>query len=503
MKKSTLVLLCFLLAKMVMQYLFVHPIYELQRDEYLHLDQAHHLAWGFHSVPPVTSWLSWIILQLGNGYFWIKFFPALFGALTMLVIWKTIESLKGSLFACVLASTAFLLSPYMRLNLLFQPNSLDVLCYTLIYYTAIRYVQTKSYNWLYFLAISFAIGFLNKYNIVFAIAGLVPALLFTEHRKLFLKPQFYLAMVLALLLISPNLYWQFQHDFPVVKHMKELSETQLVHVKKADFLKDQLMFGIGYIIIVISALIAFLSYEPFKKFRFLPLAYLFTIIIFLVLKAKSYYALGLYPILIAFGAIYLSEILKSRRRYGLRYALILWTLLFFIPVVLVALPIKTPDRYAEDAKQKRPFSEHTWEDGKTYPISQDFADMLGWKELAQKVDSVYESLPNKQHVFILCDNYGQAGAINYYSKSKLTANAFNADYTMWMDLSKPIYTVIRILEAENNLDRERQLFAKVTVLNQITSPYAREKETQIVLLENPRADVNTILAQEREKSIQN
>jgi dolichyl-phosphate-mannose--protein O-mannosyl transferase len=167
-KKSTAFLFLFLFVKIALQYLFVNPVYELQRDEYLHLDQAHHLAWGFHSVPPVTSWLSWIILQLGNGYFWIKFFPAFFGALTILVVWKTIESFKGSLFACALAATALLLSPYLRLNLLFQPNSLDVLCWTLIYYTAIRYVQTRQYKWLYFLAISFAIGFLNKYNIFFA-----------------------------------------------------------------------------------------------------------------------------------------------------------------------------------------------------------------------------------------------------------------------------------------------------------------------------------------------
>ena len=91
MKKGRLICCLFILLKFVLQYVLVNDVYELHRDEFLHLDQAKHLAWGFHSVPPVTSWISWIILQLGNGIFWVKFFPALFGALTILVVWKTIE----------------------------------------------------------------------------------------------------------------------------------------------------------------------------------------------------------------------------------------------------------------------------------------------------------------------------------------------------------------------------------------------------------------------------
>ena len=83
-----LLLFSFLFFKIIIQYLVVNPVYELQRDEYLHLDQAKHLAWGYHSVPPVTSWISWLILQLGNNHFWVKFFPSLFGALTILVVFR-------------------------------------------------------------------------------------------------------------------------------------------------------------------------------------------------------------------------------------------------------------------------------------------------------------------------------------------------------------------------------------------------------------------------------
>jgi hypothetical protein len=498
MYKKTIILCLFLVAKMILQYVVADPIYELQRDEYLHLDQAKHLAWGFHSVPPITSWLSWIILQLGNGYFWVKLFPALFGALTLLTVWKTVTALKGGLFACVLTATALLLSVFLRINLLYQPNSLDYLCWTLVYYTLIRYLQTENNNWLYGLAIAFAIGFLNKYNIVFCALGLLPALLLTPQRKLLLKPAFYGALMLALVLISPNLWWQYQNHFPVFKHMQELKETQLVNVSPMDFLKEQLLFFLGSIFILLSGFISLLVYQPFKPFRLLFFAYLFTLAIFLFLSAKGYYAIGLYPIFFAFGAVYLEQLLQQGWKYHLRYAAIAFVALLAVPLFMIALPLKSPNSYVAAAAKHEPFSEHKWEDGKVYSIPQDFADMLGWKELARKVDSIYR-LQHDPHLFVFCDNYGQAGAINYYTKIKgLSANSFNADYVNWVNLSQPIHTMINVKDVGEDLDDEHSLFENVTIVVSITNPYAREKGTRIVLLSKPKADVNKFIQNEIE-----
>ncbi len=477
----------------------VNPVYELHRDEFLHLDQAKHLAWGFHSVPPFISWVSWIILQLGNGFFWIRFFPALFGALTILVVWKTIENLRGGIYAYVLAGTALLLSVLLRINILYQPNAFDILAWTLIYFCVIRYVQTERNKWLYFLAFCFAVGFLNKYNIVFCLAGLLPAILLSKHRKVFFNKHLYFAIVLALVLISPNLLWQYQNDFPVVRHMKELADTQLVHIQRSSFVKEQFFYFIGSIFILIAAFISFFKYGAFKPFRFLFIAFALTIAVFLTLKAKPYYAIGLYPIFFAFGSVYLSHILSSGWKYYLRYALFVPLLFFGYALIKTSLPIFTPAQYVERAQQKEPFSEHTWEDGKKHPISQDFADMLGWKELTHKVDSVYSQIPNKKRIFILCDNYGQAGAINYYTQQKgLVANAFNTDYDKWLNLDQKIETVIRI-KTINNVDftRDRSLFQNVDVLTRLKTPLAREKGAQIILLSGPKVDIAALLRKER------
>ena len=127
MTKKTIILCCFILLRFVIQYFAFGPEYDLDNDELLHLDLGKHLAWGYTSVPPVTAWISYLIIHLGNSVFWVKFFPALFGALTMVVVWKTIEELKGNLYALILGSVCVTFSILLVSHFAFHPSSLDVL----------------------------------------------------------------------------------------------------------------------------------------------------------------------------------------------------------------------------------------------------------------------------------------------------------------------------------------------------------------------------------------
>jgi hypothetical protein len=61
----------------------------------------------------------------------------------MFVVWKAIEELKGGLFALVLASLGLLLSVLLRINILYQPNSIDIFLWTLFFYILIKYVNTE------------------------------------------------------------------------------------------------------------------------------------------------------------------------------------------------------------------------------------------------------------------------------------------------------------------------------------------------------------------------
>jgi hypothetical protein len=499
MIKKTAILLGFIALKFILQYILISPEYDLQRDEYLHLDQAHHLAWGYLSVPPVTSWVSYLILLLGNSIFWVKFFPVLFGALTLVVVWKAIETLKGNLYALILGVTCVLFSSLLRINILYQPNSLDILCWTSFYYVIIQYVTTENKKWFYIGAVVFAFGFLNKYNILFLLIGLLPALLLSKQRKIFVEKKLYWALILGVLLILPNLLWQYNNHFPIVHHMKELAETQLVNVDRMEFLKKQLLFFIGSFFVLLAALYALLFYKPFEKYRFFFASIIFTLIVFLYFKAKAYYAIGLYPVYIAFGAVFLSQALQTGWKHYLKPIFIIIPILFFIPMYDLAFPNKSPEYIIKNPEAYRKMGMLQWEDGKEHALPQDFADMLGWKELARKTDSLYALIPNPETTLVLCDNYGQAGAINYYSKKGIKAVSFNADYVNWFVLDVPYKNVIRVKnywEKTAELEETSPFFESSRIGGEITNKYARESGATIFVFTNAKIDINKRLKAE-------
>ena len=507
MTKKGIILTCFIIAKFLLQYLLYNPAYDLQRDEYLYLDQANHLDWGYLSVPPFTSWISRVIAYLGDTVFWIRFFPALFGALTMVIVWKAIEELKGGLFALVLGATCVLFSCLLGLNSLYQQNSLDVLTWATFYFVLIKYIDTQKTKWLFIGAVVFAIGFLNKYNFLFLLIGLFPAIALSQQRKLFAKKEFILSILLGLLLILPNLLWQCNNHFPVYYHMKKLSETQLVHVNRLDFFKEQLFYFIGSFLVILLSVYALLFYAPFKKYTFFVLAMIVTLAVFDYLRAKGYYAIGLYPIYISFGSVFIGDILKAGWKRYLQPVIIAIPVLFFIFFFNVFFSYQSPEYIVKNTKKYKELGLLRWEDGKDHSLPQDNADMLGWKELAYIVDSVYSMFPKKENTLILCDNYGQAAAINYYARNiNHTAVSFNADYINWFNLSTRYDNLIRVKEndeKENELSTSSPFFSSAFIGGSVTDPLAREYGTTVFVFEKARIDIRNRIKQEIEKTRSN
>lgn len=506
MSKKTVLLLGFIILKFILQYQLISAEYELQRDEYLHLDQANHLAWGYLSIPPLTSWISFIIKLLGNSVFWIKFFPALFGALTIIVVWKAIEELKGNLFAQSLGATCVLFSVLLRLNTLYQPNSLDVLCWTTFYFLVIKYINSKNQKWLFIAALIFSIGFLNKYNIIFLVIGFFPALLISNQAQLVKEKKLYMAILLGLLLILPNLLWQYNNNFPVIQHLNELANTHLINVDRWEFLKSQLLFFMGSFFVIASGLYALWVYKPFRNHRLFFWSFLFTLLVFLYFKAKDYYAIGLYPIYIAYGAVYLETILKTDWKRYLQPVALSIPVLFFFPMYQFVFPNKSPEHIVKNEKKYQALGLLRWEDGKDHPLPQDFADMLGWKELAIKVDRIYSDLPNSNQTLVLCDNYGQAGAINYYTQKGIKAVSFNADYINWFTLDQHYSNLIRVKNQKSKDDefhKTSPYFHHSLVSDSVTNRFSREYGTTIFTFIHSKIDINERIQIEINETINN
>jgi 4-amino-4-deoxy-L-arabinose transferase-like glycosyltransferase len=488
MQKLNRLLYLLALIKFTIPFFLQNPVYEPHRDEFLYLAEGSHPAFGFMEVPPMLSIFAWITQRLGNGMFWIKCWPSLIGALNLILIGKIVISEGGKSFSLLLLFCSFFFTGYLRVHFLFQPNCLEIFFYSLISFGLIRYIQTTENKWLYLTGLAAGCGLLSKYSIAFYIVSLLPALLLTKQRVIFRNKHLYYSLGLAFIIFLPNLIWQILHHFPVVYHMQELASSQLQYLPPADFLKDQILMFLPCCYIWIAGFSYLMLNPKGRSYIFLCWAYLGVIGILLWFHGKNYYALGLYPVLFGFGSLAIEK-WTSRSGYFSRYILCSITILTGIYFIFIALPVMPPKKLAE-------FYENThakgkgilkWENQQDHALPQDFADMLGWDEMARKTAAAYHSLDTAQqrNTFIFCDNYGMAGAINYYRKKYHLPEAYsdNASFLYWIPDNLTFQNLV-LLENDPN---EMQYpfisdFSKATLTDSVSNPYAREYGTAIVLL---------------------
>ncbi|MES1219806.1 MAG: hypothetical protein ABUT20_30175, partial [Bacteroidota bacterium] len=139
-----------------------------------------------------------------------------------------------------------------------------------------------------------------------------------------------------------------------------------------------------------------------------------------------------------------------------------------------------------------------WEDLKLHPLPQDFADMIGWKEMAQKTAGVYNSLTNEQKAktLVFCRFYGSAGALNLYGKEMGLPEVYsdNASFLLWMPDKYDIKNFILVgHDIPEKDDIVFQQFERMTVKDSVDIPLFRETGTKIMLFENGNDSLNTIV----------
>ncbi len=509
MRNKYVLLYLLALLKLILPFVLQNGVYEPHRDEFLYLAEGRHMAWGYMEVPPLLSVFAWLTNLFGGGFFWIKLWPSLFGALTYLIVGRTVLSVGGRQFALLLSFLPFVFGAYLRTNYLFQPNFLDVFFWTLTAYALIRYVQSqiaaeryspapsmgRSAKWIYLAGVSAGLGMLSKYSMVFFATSLLLGILLTPERRVLKSRHNLYALCIAWLLFLPNLLWQWRHGFPVVFHMNELQRTQLQYISPASFFSQQLVMNLGGIFIWIAGLVFVGFSNQGRSYRFIGWSFLIVMGLLALGHAKGYYALGVYPSLFGFGAVGL-ERWTVKRLVFLRYAMVAISLVIGYTAIMTGLPVMPPQQLAAHYAKSgiaRSVGALRWEDLKDHPLPQDFADMLSWKEMTRKVAEAYATLDaqEKSETLLFCDNYGQAAAVNYYGPQYGLPPAFstNASFLYWLPPDYYKYNNLLVVtddEAEMQHPFIHQ-FASAKLVDSITNPYAREYGSQIILLKGPSA----------------
>lgn len=470
-------------------HLLASGIWGFHRDELLYLQLGRHLDWGYWSNPPLIGFLAWLLSPLPQPDVWlVRLIPALFSTGVIAITALTARELGGGRSAVVMTCLAMLLSPaFLRIGVLFQPVVVDVFFWTLCFYLIVRFINDERAVWLWAIGAVIGVGMLNKYSIAFLVLGVLLALPLTPQRRLLVDRRFYCAAGIALLIVLPNLIWQAAHGFPVIHHMQELQATQLAFVRPQDFLFEQIIHHLPVALLWMAGLVVLFR----GKHRLLAWIFVAVLILLLLLGGKSYYTLGLYPPLFAAGAVWLEE--RAHRivqiaLFGAATALLVAASPLALPYLPVASMVAYSSGFVETTGIDAPLR---WEGGEAHALPQDYADMLGWEEIAAIVEEAYHSAGDPARVIIYCENYGQAGAAAHFSAGRIPEPiSFSDSYRLWAPrrIDPEINTLIYVND-ELGEDVEA-LFEEIRIQGTVTTPYARERGTRIYVATRPRTPLH-------------
>ena len=494
------VVILFMIIKLGLHFI-TNTHYELHRDEMLYFNQADHLGLGNATVPPFIGWVAYLIKSIfGYSVFGIRLFPAMLGSFSILIMAMIIRDLGGQMMALVLACSAYILSPgFLIFGSLFTVNVFDQFFWLLISYLFFRMMLRRNPKLWILIGIISGIAFLNKYLVLYLLAGFFLGMLLTPQRKLIFNRYFALAVLIGLLIISPNIYWQYSHGWPIIFHIRELEKSQMANMRYGNFLVD--LFDLHYVTTFfwLTGFFGVLMLKREKPYRYLGIVTIIVILLFIVSKGKAYYTLGIFPLLFVFSG-YLLEKYLTKKRILINYFILVLIIGFSsltVPLSLPLLSFEKLSRYTAktSAFVSYPFSR--WEDGQIHPISQIFSDMTGWEELTSLVNQAYRQLPeNEKDVCTIYAerNYGYAGAVHFYGKPYGLPEAitFLDSYTLWAPDTIPRGPMIYIYYELAGLDK---LFEKCLEAGTVHNPYFRENGLKVFLCQNPDDSIQQVYKQ--------
>jgi len=235
------------------------------------------------------------------------------------------------------------------------------------------------------------------------------------------------------------------------------------------------------LIVWLGGLIWLIFSREHRQYRIFAWAFLLTLLLIILLKGKAYYTIAAYTILVVFGGIAWERWVQ--RSHQLVTLGVLGVICVTGGLLLpLSLPIYGPDRMVE---YDRRLMEQgldmmfKWEDGKVHDLPQDYADMVGWDELGEKVWTFYDNLEDsiKANTLVYGEFYGCAGAVLHYrpDPSYPDVYSFNDAFMEWIP-RVPEQTYFIYIGYSDQLS---QYFKEWKLVGTVDHPHFRERGLRI------------------------
>jgi hypothetical protein len=235
--------------------LFNHRDLDIEEAQYWTWSQ--HLAMGYHSKPPMISWVIYFTTQLfGHAEWAIRLFSPIAYFFSALALYGLGKKLYHPAIGFWSAVTVLLLPGVTYSATIISTDPLLVLFWSLALYALANASQTNRLRWWILCGIAIGLGMLSKYTmVVFFISLLLYLICTIEHPFLWKKPGAYLAVLIALMIFSPNAVWNTLHHNAAMHHVISHNiDIEGVHFK----LKELSFFVLAQIAILGPVLFLFL-----------------------------------------------------------------------------------------------------------------------------------------------------------------------------------------------------------------------------------------------------
>jgi len=270
--------------------LWVSPL-GLHGDEAQYWAWSKDLDWGYFTKPPLIAWVIWLTTSIfGDAEWAVRLSSPLLHSITGFIIFKT-GQLTFNAKTGFWAAAIYLLMPALWLSSAIVSTDVPLLLCWAIALNAWLYMRVKA-TWPRACQLGIAIGFglLAKYAMLFFIGALCLAVLFDKATRSGLKSLKGLtATLIALVIFTPNILWNFTHDFATVSHTADnanLSGIPFHPLELISFWFEQLIvFGPTTFILMLIAIIL-----AFKKKLDTPTLWisLFTLSPFLIISSQAF-----------------------------------------------------------------------------------------------------------------------------------------------------------------------------------------------------------------------
>jgi hypothetical protein len=437
MKRSSVVILLFVLAKFFLQLTALfQPDYGLFRDELYYLACTKHLAWGFVDHPPFSIAILWAWISIaGNSLISLRIIAALIGTLPVALSGLITRQLGGEWKAQALACFAVLFSPVqIGIASFYSMNVIEYALMLLLVWILLRIIQEqKSSHWIPF-GILLGVGIMNKHTFAVLAGFLLIGLLFSPSRKELLKRYFWIGLGAAFLIVLPNLIWQISNNFLSLEFYKNASALKNSPTPPLKIIIDQLISSNPIAgILWVTGLAWFLRAKERSEYRTLGIAFLLMLAMMIAAQSNRMDRIALYiPVLVAGGAVVWERLNAKRFMKWLIPATVILLFIVGLASLPIVFPVMSPSGTANYIQKIG--MQPSFEKGISAKLPQNLADRFGWKELADSVASVIQKLPEQERksAVLIGQNYGHAGALEYYEKSWQWPRVISGHNSYWL-----------------------------------------------------------------------